>query len=77
MVGVLKALGRDDLTDEITRKKRKKAKAAVVPPTDHVPQRQRHPGAVGQPGPRKVSSNGSSSEFLPGLAVCCSLDWLA
>lgn len=44
--------GRDGLTDEITKKEREGGR----PPTqNNVPQRQRHPGAVGQPSTRKVS----------------------
>lgn len=52
MVGVREGRGRDDLTDEIAKKEREGGR----PPTqNNVPQRQRHPGAVGQPSTRKVS----------------------
>lgn len=52
-VGVREGRGRDDLTDEIAKKEREGGR----PPTqNNVPQRQRHPGAVGQPGTRKVST---------------------
>lgn len=71
--------GRDDLTDEIEKKEREGGR----PPTqNNVPQRQRHPGAVGRTSTRKVSSETFLIVyFLPGklfpLAVCCSLDRLA
>lgn len=53
--------GRDDLTDEIATKKKRKRKerreqAGVLPHENHVPQRKRHPGAVGRPGAREVGS---------------------
>lgn len=52
-VGVREGRGRDDLTDEIAKKEREGGR----PPTqNNVPQRQRHPGAVGRPSTRKVRS---------------------
>lgn len=73
--------GRDDLTDEITEKKKKGSEGGRPPTRDNVPQRQRHPGAVGRPSAREVSRETFNIlYFLPCLvscsllALCCSLD---
>lgn len=65
--------GRDDLTDEIA-KKRKRRRASSK--QNNVSQRQRDPGAVGQPSTRKVSREAFIIVyFLPRkllpLALCC------
>lgn len=84
MVGAREGRGRDDLTDEIARKKEREGGR---PPTqNNVPQRQRHPCAVGQPSTRKVSSQTvffivcflflRLASCFP-VARCCSLDGLA
>lgn len=78
-VGVREGRGRDDLTDEIA-KKRKRRRASSK--QNNVSQRQRDPGAVGQPSTRKVSREAFIIVyFLPRkllpLALCCLLDRLA